>query len=507
VTMEKRAPTDPSLYQAFSAIAEARAESIALVHAGEDLSFGQLKQRIDLAAMQLVALGVRSGDAVAMIGQNCPEFLYCYLAAARLGAIFVPVNSNLSVAEIAYIVDHSEAKWLFHDESVAAVAGSPRLAGKCRPLTDLSSASPGGSLPLSAQADPAQDLLIAYTSGSTGTPKAVVMDHRAQIRAAQSMAELWQLTPQDVSVVAAPMGFLLGLSTSATVALLCGMKIVLNRRFHPAEVLEALTSQRATMFHGVPTMYSMMLEYSEQQGLPFDLSHTRSLLCSGAPMPPEMARRFGVRFGRAPQNYFGMTECYPLVATYANDSSKPPAGAAGRIVPGAALRFLDADGMECENGNPGEMFARAPSMLKRYHKAPELTAACLVDGWFRTGDLGYRDAEGFVYITGRVKDLIIRGGANIAPAEVENVLTRHGAVRSAAVIGVPDDLFGEVPAAYVVRHRTAQLDEEELLAFAKEELASFKVPAYIFFCDDLPVGSTGKVDKAALKLAWASRKP
>ena len=249
-------------------------------------------------------------------------------------------------------------------------------------------------------------------------------------------------------------------------------------------------------------MYSMMLEYSEQQGKNFDLSGVRALISSGAPMSDELLKRFASKFGQSLQNYYGMTECYPLIGRYATDPVPLPHGAVGKIVPGAVITAVTPDGKPCAVRQEGEFLVKAPSMMTRYHKDPKLTSSVVDQGWFKTGDLGYIDEQGYVFITGRIKDVIIKGGANISPLEVENTLMNHPDVTSAAVIGVPDKIYGETPVAYVVRRPGSSLDEEAAIAHATAHLAKFKIPSAIYLCEELPLGKTGKVDKTALRKEW-----
>jgi long-chain acyl-CoA synthetase len=491
-----------TLYERLVQVCAEHGNAVALTYGDKSWTFRELIAEVDRTANGLGCLGIGKGDAFAMYGRNCSEYLTAYLGAAKLGAVFVPINANVTDSEVAYILAHSDAKMMFHDEFVASVVQSDAVRALARPIRELTDASKRAEQVDVSSTIPSDDALIVYTSGSTGQPKAVVLSHEAQLGAADSMAELWSLTANDVTVVAAPMGFLLGLSTSAVVPLLAGVKVVLNSRFHPGEVLDALTASGATLFHGVPTMYSMMLDYSEQQNREFDLSGVRTLICSGAPMPMEMVERFKKRFGKGPQNYFGMTECYPLVGTYSNNSTPLPRGAVGKLAPLAQVKFIADEARECDVGEVGEMYARAGSMLTRYHKAEELTSSVLDNGWFRTGDSGYIDNDGYVYITGRLKDLIIRGGANIAPLEVENVLLKMEEVESVAVVGVPHRLYGEVPVAFVVLRRDSSVDSEQLTAFAKSHLSDFKVPTSFLIRNELPLGNTGKIDKKALKKQW-----
>ncbi|WP_223596691.1 class I adenylate-forming enzyme family protein [Pseudomonas sp. A-R-19] len=500
--MSEQPFTAPTLYGALSQSAMARPDSIALIYEGESITYAELMRRVDSVAEYLHGLGLRGGQTIAAFSQNRPEFVIFFYAAAKLGIVFVPLNFNLTALEVTYVLNHCEAKYLFRDDAAAASMDldvpSVQLETLCIPEVS----SEPASLPRDVDVDADSDVVIAYTSGSTGNPKAVAISHRATLNAALSLIELWGLSDKDTTVVAAPLGFLLGLSTATTVGLLAGMKVVINRRFHPAEVLDAFIEHQATIYNGVPTMFSMMLEYSEQQGKDYDLSGVRALICSGAPMPDELLNRFARRFQKPLQNYYGMTECYPLIGKYASDAVPFPSGAVGRIAPGANISVVGPQGQSCAPGEEGELLAQAPSTLTRYHKDPDLTQLAFTNGWFKTGDLGYIDERGYVFITGRLKEIIIRGGANISPVEVENTLLRHPEVVAAAVLGVPDKTYGEVPVAYVVRRAGSELSEASVITHAEKELAKFKVPAAITFCPELPLGKTGKVDKAQLRKLW-----
>lgn len=495
-------PSSTTIFEALSEVAQTQPDSVALVFGDENITYRALLQHVNGVAKKLQELGISKGVAVGVFSQNRPEFIYCYFAAAKLGGIFVPLNFNLTMSEVQYVLGHSEVKVLFHDEFVADLRALELAGIALQTITSLSGLSDDGSATRQAVVDSDDDLLISYTSGSTGLPKAVVLTNRAQLNAASSFRELFALSSSDTTVLGAPLGFLLGLSTISMVSLLAGAKVVVNRRFHPGEILDALVKHEATLFHGVPTMFSMMLEYAEQQSAAYDLSQMRALICSGSALLDELKTRFAQRFGKDLQNYFGMTECYPVFGRRSDDPVDPPDGSVGKVAPGAAVRVLDDDGKECVRGTHGELLIKAPSMVKRYHKDPELSAASYADGWFKTGDIGYEDANGYVYITGRIKDLIRRGGANVAPVEIENVLLKHQDVQGAAVIGVPDRIFAEVPVAYVVKRNGSSLSGEELIKFASESLAKFKLPSAVYFEPELPLGKTGKVDKKALRTMW-----
>jgi len=470
------------------------------------LSYESFLGEIGRASRVLRNLGLGRGGSFAVLSQNRLELMTAYYAAAGLGSIFVPVNPSLTGREVVHIMAHSGASLLFHDEAMDRIAKEAAPADRRKPLATLTEGAAAGESPFAdGRVAPEDDFLIIYTSGSTGTPKAVLFDQRAEIRGNASLIEMWGITEKDVTLVALPLGFLYGLSTAAATGLQAGGEVVILRRFHPGEVLQALIGARASIFHGVPTMFTMMLDYAEQNALSIDLSFMRLLICAGAPLSDGLKQRFARRFNKAIDDYYALTEVRPVFGRFAGDPQDVPAGAIGRAAPGAVIRIADSRGREVSDGETGELLVRAPSTLKRYHKDESLTQSSLQDRLFRTGDLGFRDARGFYHLTGRIKDIIIRGGAKIAPAEVEGVIVRFPGVLAATVIGVADRKYGEVPVAFVVQRGGASVTAEMLAAHCRNDLAEYKVPAAFHFMDAFPLGATGKVDKKALKALWAQR--
>ncbi|WP_437405490.1 class I adenylate-forming enzyme family protein [Sinorhizobium meliloti] len=491
-------PEFASVYAAFEATAQQNLKKVALKFEGETVSFAELIERIENTARHLRARGIGKGDAFAAFSQNRPEQLYCYYAAAKIGAVFVPVNPNLTPTEVEYTVGHSEAKVLFYDDVVAETAKAAVPENLLVPMAELATKLPVRLLDTAAVA-PEDDFLIIYTSGTTGAPKAIILDHAAQMKGPAALARLFGISSDDVTLVALPLGYLYGLSTAAATSLQAGGTVVVLRRFHPRDVLAALVENDATVFHGVPTMFSMMMEYCEQRSLSFDLSNMRKLICAGAPLTAEVERRFVTQFGKELENYYSLTECTPVFGRYFDDPRPLPEGSIGRAAPGTTVKILRADGTECGPNEEGELFVRAAATLDRYLKNPLMTEEAIRDGLFKTGDLVRRDEDGFYFITGRIKEIIIRGGANISPAEVEKALISHPGVQDTAVIGVADKIFGEVPVAVVVRRHGSEVTQEELISHVEGLLSDFKVPRTIFFETELPQGKTGKTDKKALK--------
>jgi long-chain acyl-CoA synthetase len=477
-------------------------QSVALRSAGQSLTYAELVSETERVAGRLTALGVTKGAPVAVLCENCIDVLLLYYAVGKMGGTFIPVNPSLTAPEVAYILEHSEVAVLLHDEKMAPIARAAHEQCSKVKLIHLQEFQELEPAALSGNAAPAQEnFLIVYTSGSTGKPKAVIFDQEAEVAGNQSLIEMWGMNASDVTVVALPLGFLYGLSTAAATALQAGGEVVVMRRFHPSEVLEAFVRHRATVFQGVPTMFAMMLEYAEQNDVSFDLSSMRLLISAGAPLSRELRSRFERKFKKRIDDYYAMTEVRPIFGRYSTDMAPVPETAIGKLAPGALISIVDATGNEVPEGQVGELLVRAPSTTRGYLKNEALSKELFVNGMLRTGDLGYRDASGYYYLTGRIKDIIIRGGANIAPAEVEDVLATHPYVQSVAVIGVPDEKFGQLVAAYVVV-REGKVDDEELRSFCRERLADFKVPSYFVRSSELPLGITGKVDKASLLRYW-----
>ena len=492
-----------TVYHALVDTVGRRPSAPALRSLSRTFTYAELMDCVNCAAERLRDIGIEQGDVFAVFAQNCAEILFCYYAAAKLGAVYVPINPNMTSSEVRYIVGHCGAKRLFHDEYCAEVAAQAVELQHLSPLVDLARASgPASSSIDPTPTSPHDDFLIIYTSGTTGTPKAVLLDHDAQVAVCESLIRMWALTDRDITIVALPLGYLYGLSTAAAVSLGAGGMVVILPKFRPDDVLEALLRFRGTVFHGVPTMFTMMLEYGRQNDVHRDLSGVRQLISAGAPLLEETVERFRAQFNGRLQNYYAATECTPIFGAYADDLSLAPQGAIGRKAPGTSVKVLDRVGNECGPGVDGELFVRAPATMKGYFKDPVQTAASLKDGWFATGDLGHFDGNGYYYLTGRIKEIIIRGGANIAPAEVEAVLAAHPAVQEIAVLGAPDSIFGEVPVAFVVFRPQSAASAEELQHYAAASLAEFKVPRHFAFVNGLPIGKTGKVDKNALRKQW-----
>ncbi|ACC73954.1 class I adenylate-forming enzyme family protein [Paraburkholderia phymatum] len=478
---------------------------VAIRSGTEVLQYGELIRKVDRFVDSLRGAGVDSRHTVASLCDNRIEVLLLYYAMGKIGGTFISINQSLTAPEVAYILGHAEVSLLLHDERMELVAKKAAEDQDTVQVTTFEELIAAGSTSqVSTIGQMADNFMVAYTSGSTGRPKAVAFDQRSEVAGNRSLIEMWGMTPSDITLVALPLGFMYGLSTAASMTLQAGGEVVLLRRFHPREVLEALISHKATVFHGVPTMFAMMLEYAEQNSVEVDLSFMRLLVSAGAPLSRELCARFEAKFGKRIDDYYGLTEVRPVFGRYWNDSSPVPASAIGKAAPGVIVRIVDSNGNDVEQGETGEILVRAPSTTRGYFKNPELTESVFTgDGLLKTGDLGYRDTDGYYHLTGRIKDIIIRGGANIAPAEVEETIESHPDAKAVAVIGVPDEKFGQIVVAYVVPRECNHASEDEVREFCKGRLADFKVPAQIIWSEELPLGITGKVDKKALLARWS----
>lgn len=498
------------------------------------LTYGELEARADQVAQGLLAAGVRAGDRVAYLDRNGPEQVELYFGAVKIAAVPTPVNYRLSPSEIAYILADSEA-------AVVAV-GADLLAG-LEPVEDrlggrevLVIGGPGGARPAYSEwrdafppddpdlpIDPGDTAYQLYSSGTTGRPKGVMLTHANLIAEIGLLRNVADLGPQSVSLVPMPLfhigggGYLLGgLSQGAT--------NVLVRDVVASELVETFERQRVTHSFVVPAVIQMMLAVPGVRDR--DFSALRRLLYGASPISERVLADAVGTFGPVLVQVYGLTETTGAVVYLPADDHDPDGPrrhrlrAAGVPVEGIDVRVVDpATGDDVPAGEVGEVWIRGPVVMRGYWHLPEATADAVTErGWLRTGDLGHLDTDGYLYLYDRLKDMIVSGGENIYPAEVENVLMSHPAVADAAVIGVPDERWGERPLAIVVRNPRPDpgpggtgtdrsgADDEELLAWCRERLAGFKCPDRVVWADALPRNPSGKVLKKELRTPyWEDR--
>jgi long-chain acyl-CoA synthetase len=441
--------------------------------------------------------GVKANDRVMILAKNSPEWIASYFAALACGGVAVPVNPALTASEVSYILEHSMP---------TVVVTDPETARSLRDRVShvITLGSQGNWNEIVQEQVPVQSILprkpddlavIFYTSGTTGRPKGVMLNHGAVAANANIVHALYGLSPSDRTLVTGSLSFIYSIMTNCTSAISSGATIHLLERFHPEHVLRAIEAYRITIFMGVPTMYVMMLGWAKDQSV--DTSSIRLTVCSGASLPWNLLLAVRERFGWTLLDLWGMTEGTPITS-YA-PSEAPRQDSCGHPLQGCGVRVEDADGRDAEIGTVGEVLLAGPPVMMGYYDNPSATAETLQNGWVRTGDLGKLDNDGFLYIVGRKKDLIIRGGANIYPTEVEDVLYGHAAVSECAVIGRPDEVYGEVVEAVIVLADGLSATAADLRLHCAFQLAEYKIPATFEIVDALPKGPTGKILKRELR--------
>jgi len=499
--------------------AAARAPDRPCVVAGERrLAYGQVDREAEALAASLSDLGVEAGDTVAVNLGNVPEWLVTAVAAARLGAVLVPVNPGLGHHELTYQLRHAEASVVvtaerhgsrdfveLFDELVADLPDLEHVVAvgegdywyddRVFSFRDL--VAKGARLPAAPAVRDAQALFaILYTSGTMGKPKGVCLSHRSVCGTAAAVNEVIGLTADDVVLAAVPLFSIFGTSVAAG-ALAAGAAVVLEEPFEPAAAVELMARERVTVCHGVPTMFHLLVR--ERGFARARLPHLRTGIVAGSPVPPDLVT--AVRATCDVEIAYGLTETGPTVTiTRPLDTPERRTATVGRALPAVELRIVDV-GTGAVHGPEavGELAVSGPNVMTGYHRMPAETRRSFTpEGFFLTGDLAMLEADGYVRIVGRRKEMIIRGGTNIYPREVEDVLRTHPGVEEVCVVGVPHELLGEAVCACVVATEGAILRGEDLKDFARRQMADYKVPDLVRFFDALPLTASGKVKRREL---------
>jgi len=465
----------------------------ALRFEGEDIAYGALWQRIASATRALAGLGVARGDRVALLAANCPEILVVLLALARLGAILVPLNWRLTAAEHRYMLGDCTPKLLFADAEFRAHA-----AGLGVPVQGFGVLAGGEPEAAIAGCD-ADDALIVYTSGTTGRPKGAVLTQAALLWNAWNAIHAHDMGQRDHALNSLPMFHVGGLNIQALPVLVAGASVTLLRRFDPEQWLAALAADRPSLSVLVPAMMAAVL--AQPAWAQTDLSCLRMIHAGSMVVPDSLIRAFLAR-GVPVGQIYGSTETAPFATVLLKEHAEARLGSAGKPALHCEVKVaVDDAGTEAATDVVGELWVRGPNVMRGYWNAPEATREALVEGWFRSGDLGRRDAEGFYWIAGRSKDVIISGGENVYPAELENVLADCAEIAESAVVGIADAKWGEAACACIVRAAGSSIDQAGVLALFHDRLARYKHPRRVLFMDSLPKTAMGKVQKFELKKA------
>ncbi|MDQ4489062.1 long-chain fatty acid--CoA ligase [Sinomonas sp. ASV486] len=484
-----------------------RGERTAIVCGEETWTYAALDAASARVAGMLTRGGVVPGGRVAVMLPNVPEFAAVYYGALRAGAVVVPMNPLLKEREIAYYLGDSGAEVLFAASTVGdeAIAGAAASGARVIVVEPGSFAiSLGDEEPLAQVVERAGEdtAVILYTSGTTGRPKGAELTHDNLILNADlTVRTLLNLTSDDVVFGGLPLFHTFGQTCALNTTIMAGATIALLPRFTAQGALEVIASQRVTVFAGVPTMYSALLAVPDHRR--YDTSSLRVCISGGAALPVEVLHRFEDEFSCIILEGYGLSETSPVAAFNHPDRLRKP-GSIGTAVEGVRLRVVGLDGEDVPCGEVGEIAVQGHNIMKGYWKRPDATAEAIRDGWFLTGDMGKIDADGCYSIVDRKKDLIIRGGFNIYPREVEEVLYEHPAVAEAAVIGVPHAELGEEVAAVVALTSPGAATPEELRDFVKSQLAAYKYPREVHIVQQLPKGPTGKILKREIRTGLAS---
>jgi acyl-CoA synthetase (AMP-forming)/AMP-acid ligase II len=455
----------------------------------------ELLRRVQAATRHLQDLGIGPGDVVALKLTNRVEFVLLLFAAWRLGATITPVNPSMTDIEVARQLKDSRARLLVSEDGEAAVADGTAVLAVGELRDDAAAEPDEAPLP-----DPSALALLIYTSGTTGVPKGVMLDH-ANIDAMADMGRrALEVGPADRCLLILPLFHVNGIVVSTLVPLLAGASVTIADRFNPQTFFDVVERERPTFFSAVPTIYSMLAALPDQ--VRPDTSSLRFGVCGAAPASAELLTRFEARYG------FPLVEGYGLSEGTCGSTINPVAGprragTVGLPFPGQEIRIVDADRSEVPPGGDGEVVVRGPNVMRGYLGRPEETARVIVDGWLHTGDVGRLDADGYLTLVGRSKDMIIRGGENIYPKEIEDVLVGDPSVLEAAVIGVPDEKWGEVVVAYVQPRPGSTVDPSALQSLCARSLTGFKRPTAFFVVDAIAKNAVGKIDKVSLRAAHA----
>jgi long-chain acyl-CoA synthetase len=470
---------------------------------GVELTYAGLDDLSARLAALLREEGFAAGDRVGVMLPNVPEFPVAYYGVLRAGGIVVPMNVLLKRREISFYLQDSGAKLLlawhgFRDEACdgAADAGVKPIEVEPEGLAArLAGHEPVAGL---AETDPDDTAVILYTSGTTGKPKGAELTHANLSRNADVSARTTsEIAAGDVVLGALPLFHSFGQTVAMNASLGVGACLTLVPKFEPGDALATMQRDGVTHFYGVPTMYGALLHHPERES--YDTSSLRICITGGASMPVEVLRGFEEAFGAKVMEGYGLSETSPVSCSNHPDRERK-AGSIGTPIEGVEMKVVDEDDNEVAQGEVGEIVIRGHNIMKGYWQRPDATEEAMRGGWFHTGDMAKTDEDGYFYIVDRKKDLIIRGGYNVYPREVEEVLYEHPKIREAAVVGVPHDEWGEEIGAAVVPMEDEELSSEEVSSYVKERLAAYKYPRLVWFIDELPKGPTGKILKREIEV-------
>ncbi|WP_099157309.1 fatty acid--CoA ligase family protein [Virgibacillus ndiopensis] len=489
----------------------------AFVFQNQKTSYMELEGAVTKFASQLCELGYQRGDHIALVVGNSPYYVIGLYGALRLGAVVIPINPLYTAHELSYILKNGDVKAVITmdillekfeaiaenlpgvDHYISCETGTDislknrTLSVKLKPFTEM--VEEGSLMFDKPKLNEEDTAIILYTSGTTGQPKGAMLTHKNLFSNAKDVADYLSINGDDRVIAALPMFHVFCLTVALNAPLMNGGTVLIMPKFSPQEVFRIANEYNATIFAGVPTMYNYLLQSADGKNV--DLGEIRLCISGGAAMPVALLKNFEKEFGVMVSEGYGLSEASPVTCFNPLDRPRKP-GSIGRNILHVENKVVDEFGEEVHVGEVGELVVRGPNVMKGYYNLPEETAVTLKDGWLYTGDMARMDDEGFFYIVDRKKDMIIVGGYNVYPREVEEVLYTHPDISEVAVIGIPDTNTGEAVMCFVVSSDST-LTEEVLIEFCKGHLAGYKVPAKIEFLDELPKNTTGKILRRNLK--------
>lgn len=485
----------------------------AVTFEGTTRTFGGLADRTRRIAAALLKGGIEAGDRVGYLGFNHSALLETLYGTAAMGGIFVPLNFRLTGDELTYIINDAGIKTLFVDDALHATIAKVRSKLCCssyinvetqRETDDFLEEMISNAEPLMDAHAATQDdeLLIMYTSGTTGLPKGAILTHGNLYWNFVNAMMSFNYLEDDITLVAAPLFHIGGLNVTTLGTITVGGHAIIHRSFDPGQALADIESHKVTTMFGAPAMYQFMANHENWQTT--DLSSLRALICGAAPVPEPLIKEYSDR-GIAFCQGYGMTELSPLALILSAEFSSVKIGSTGKPAMFTEVRIVDEDNRTVAVGERGEVVVRGPNVMKGYWNNPTATTETVdAEGWLHSGDIAYEDDEGFFYICDRLKDMVISGGENVYPAEVESILVGHEAIAEVAVIGIADEKWGEAVTAIAALHEGKSVSLQELREFATEHLARYKLPLHLHIVDELPRNAAGKILKFELRARFES---
>ncbi len=468
----------------------------------DEVSYSKLLDTARRIGSSLAGKGLNRDDKVCIWLQNRPEFTYLMFGCAFSGTVLVPINTQFKAEEAQYIIDNSEAKLLITQPEFYEMAA--KIKPNCPKLKEIVvvDQAPSGTTPFSELYNPAQSVdreiseqdiaSIIYTSGTTGYPKGVLLTQKNYLVNASQIAQAAKMTEADRFMCILPLFHVNGQLVTVLAPLYAGAKMILTKGFSPKDFLARLARYQATAFSGVPTVYAILNNQPDAEK--YDLSSLRFCICGAAPMPVEVFETFERKYKAFILEGYGLSEGTCASSLNPLDGTRK-IGSIGTPLKGQEMRIVDDKDQEAARGSVGEIVVRGENVMKGYYRNQQATEDTLKGGWLHTGDLGYQDPDGYFFIVGRKKEMIIRGGENIYPKEIEEVLYKHPGVLDAAVVGLPDKVWGEEVGAFIVPKPGQTLTEPELIEYCKARIANYKCPRRVFFREELPKTATGKIQK------------